>query len=88
MLGIAGFMLYAISGVIVWRTERPLAALGRAAQSLWNWIIRGWIRITHGHRAPVTGLDRRLLAQRDAIRAMLDPQMAAGGAADCRPTWL
>jgi hypothetical protein len=42
VLGIAGFVLYAIGGVIILRTERPLAALGRAAQSLWNWIIRGW----------------------------------------------
>jgi hypothetical protein len=81
-------VLYATGGVIILRTERPLAALGRAAQSLWNWIIRGWNRITHGHRPPVTGLDRRLLAQRDAIRAVLDPQMAAGGAADRRPPWL
>lgn len=54
------------------RTERPLAALGRAAQSLWNWITRGWNRITHGHRPPVTGLDKRLLTQRDTIRAVLD----------------
>ena len=64
LLGIAAFVLYAIFGVIVLRTDWPLATLGRAAQSLWN-------RITRGHRPPVTGLDQRLLAERDTIRAVL-----------------
>jgi uncharacterized protein (TIRG00374 family) len=64
LLGIAGFALYAIFGVIVLRTERPLAALGRAAQSVWN-------RVTRGHRPPVTDLDKRLLAERDTIRSVL-----------------
>lgn len=61
--GIAAFVLYAIFGVIVLHTDWPLATLGRAAQSLWN-------RATRGRR-PVTGLDRRLLAERDTIRAVL-----------------
>jgi uncharacterized protein (TIRG00374 family) len=64
MLGIAGFVLYAIFGAIVLRTDWPLAALGRVAQRLWNWVTRG--------RRPVTGLDQRLLAERDAVRAVLD----------------
>jgi len=64
LLGIAAFVLYAIFGVIVLRTDWPLATLGRAAQSLWN-------RITRRHRQPVTGLDKRLLAERDTIRAVL-----------------
>jgi uncharacterized protein (TIRG00374 family) len=64
LLGIAAFVLYAIFGVIVLRTDWPLATLGRVAQSLWN-------RITRGHRPPVTGLDQRLLAERDTIRAVL-----------------
>jgi uncharacterized membrane protein YbhN (UPF0104 family) len=64
LLGLAGFVLYAIFGVIVLRTDRPLATLGRAAQSLWN-------KVTRGHRQPVTGLDQRLLAERDTIRAVL-----------------
>ena len=63
LLGIAAFVLYAIFGVIVLRTDGPLATLGRAAQSLWN-------RVTRGRR-PVTGLDQRLLAERDTIRAVL-----------------
>jgi uncharacterized protein (TIRG00374 family) len=64
LLGIVGFVLLAIFGVIILRTGRPLAALGRAAQSLYN-------RVTRGHRPPVTGLDKRLLAERDTIRAVL-----------------
>jgi len=64
LLGIAGFVLYAIFGVIVLRTERLLAALGRAAQRVWN-------RLTRGRRPPVTGLDTRLLAERDTIRTVL-----------------
>ena len=63
LLGIAGFVLYAICGVIVLRTDRPLAALGRAAQSVWNRVTRGRLR--------VTGLDERLLAERYTIRAVL-----------------
>jgi uncharacterized protein (TIRG00374 family) len=64
LLGLAGFVLYAIFGVIVLRTERPLAAVGRAAQSVWN-------RVTRGRRPPVTDLDQRLLAERDTIRSVL-----------------
>ncbi len=63
LLGIAAFVLYAVFGVIVLRTHWPLATLGRVAQSLWN-------RITRGRR-PVTGLDQRLLAERDTVRAVL-----------------
>jgi uncharacterized protein (TIRG00374 family) len=63
LLGMAGFVLFAICGVIVLRTDWPLAALGRAAQRLWNWVTRG--------RRPVTGLDKQLLAERDAIRSVL-----------------
>ena len=63
LLGIAAFVLYAIFGVIVLRTDWPLATLGRVGQSLWN-------RVTRGRR-PVTGLDQRLLAERDTVRAVL-----------------
>jgi uncharacterized protein (TIRG00374 family) len=63
LLGVAGFGLYAIFGVIVLRTNRPLVALGRAAQSVWNRLARG--------RRRVTGLDKRLLAERDTIREVL-----------------
>ena len=63
LLGIAGFVLFAIFGVIVLRTDRPLVMLGRAAQNLWN-------RLTRGRR-PVTNLDKQLLAERNTIRAVL-----------------
>jgi uncharacterized protein (TIRG00374 family) len=63
LLGLAGFVLYAICGVILLRTDRPLAVVGRAAQTIWN-------RLTRGRR-PVTGLDSRLLAERDTIRTVL-----------------
>ena len=49
--------------MILLGTDRPLATLGRAAQSPWNKVTRG--------RRPVTGLDQRLLAERDTIRAVL-----------------
>ena len=63
LLGLAGFVLFAVFGVILLRTERPLAALGRAAQNVYNWVTRG--------RRPLTGLDKRLLAERDTIRTVL-----------------
>ena len=63
LLGVAGFVVYAIFGVIMLRTDRPLATLGRAAQSVWNWVTRG--------RRPVTGLDQRLLTERDTVREVL-----------------
>ena len=50
--------------MIILRTDWPLAAAGRAAQRLRN-------RVTRGRRPPVTGLDKRLLDQRDAIRRVL-----------------
>ncbi len=34
LLGIAGFVLFAIFGVVILCTDRPLATLGRAAQAL------------------------------------------------------
>jgi uncharacterized protein (TIRG00374 family) len=67
LLGLAGFVLFAVFGVILLRTDRPLALLGRAAQNLWN-------RVTRGRRPPLTGLDQRLLAERDTIRVVLGRQ--------------
>ena len=67
LLGLAGFVLFAVFGVILLRTERPLAALGRAAQNVYNWV-------TRGRRPPMTGLDTRLLAERDTVRTVLGRQ--------------
>ncbi len=64
LLGIAGFVLFAIFGVVILRTDRPLATLGRAAQGLRNWA-------TRGRRPPLTGLDQRWLTERDTIGTVL-----------------
>ncbi len=64
LLGIAGFVLFAIFGIIILCTDRPLATLGRAAQALRN-------RVTRGRRPPLTGLDQRWLTERDTIRTVL-----------------
>ncbi len=50
--------------MVLLRTERPLAAVGRAVQGLRN-------RVAHGRRPPLTGLDKRLLTERDTIRSVL-----------------
>ena len=63
LLGLAGFALFAGVGALVLATDRPLAAAGRLAQKAWNWLTRG--------RRHVTGLDQRLLANRDALRTVL-----------------
>lgn len=73
IVGVAGFCLVAIFGAILLRTDRPLAAAGRAAESLAN-------RITRGRRPPLTGLDTRLLTDRDTIRSVLDK---SGGRRSC-----
>ena len=64
LLGLAGFAAFAVFSVIILRADWPLAAAGRAAQRLRN-------RVTRGRRSPVTGLDKRLLDQRDAMRRVL-----------------
>jgi uncharacterized protein (TIRG00374 family) len=63
LLGLVAFGLYALCGIAVMATDRPLAVLGRIGQWLWNKL--------PGHRARITGLDRRLLSQRDEIRSTL-----------------
>jgi uncharacterized membrane protein YbhN (UPF0104 family) len=63
LLGLAGFGLYVAGGVLVMTTDRPLALLGRIGQRLWNSI--------PGRRTKITGLDRRLLHQRDDVRSTL-----------------
>jgi uncharacterized membrane protein YbhN (UPF0104 family) len=63
LLGLAGFALFVAGGVVVMVTDRPLVLLGRIGQRLWNGL--------PGHRTKITGLDRRLLRQRDDIRSTL-----------------
>jgi uncharacterized membrane protein YbhN (UPF0104 family) len=63
LLGLAGFGLFVAGGVVVMVTDRPLALVGRIAQRLWNGL--------PGRHRKVSGLDHRLLQQRDDIRATL-----------------
>jgi Lysylphosphatidylglycerol synthase TM region len=63
ILGIAAFVLFAVLGAVLLLTDRPLEVIARAAQGLANRLRR--------RRPPVTGLDRRVLAERDTIRAVL-----------------
>ncbi len=70
LIGLAGFVLFASVGALLLWTDRPLATAGRAAQKAWNWLTRG--------RRPVTGLDQRLLADRNAIRVVLGEHWRKG----------
>jgi uncharacterized protein (TIRG00374 family) len=63
ILGIAAFVLFAIFGAVLLLTDRPLQVIGRAIQDLRN-------RLTP-RRRPLTGLDVRLVTERDTIRAVL-----------------
>ena len=66
LIGLAGFVLFAIFGTVVLATERPLRKFGLAAQWLWNKLRRP--------KTPLKGLDTRLLQQRDEIRQALGRQ--------------
>jgi hypothetical protein len=63
LLGLAGFALYLAGGVVIVVTDRPLALVGRIGQRAWNLL---------GRHTKITGLDRRLLRQRDDIHTTLD----------------
>jgi uncharacterized protein (TIRG00374 family) len=62
-LGIAGFVLFAAFGAAILTTDRPLRLAGSVVQRARNRMFR--------HRPPMTGLDERLLRQRDAIKSIL-----------------
>ena len=64
LLGIAGFVLFAIFGAVLLYTNGPLTAAGRAVQGVRNWF-------TRGRRPPMIGLDKRLLTERDTIKTVL-----------------
>jgi uncharacterized protein (TIRG00374 family) len=63
LLGLVGFALYIILGIVLMATDRPLAWLGRIGQRIWNSLPR--------QHNKITGLDRRLLRQRNDIRSTL-----------------
>ena len=63
LIGVAGFVVYIGLAILLLETDRPLQFVGRRAQWIWNKVRR--------HHAPLTGLDGRLLTQRDQIRGAL-----------------
>ncbi|MGO8873505.1 MAG: lysylphosphatidylglycerol synthase transmembrane domain-containing protein [Acidimicrobiales bacterium] len=66
LIGLAGFALFTVFGIVVLATDRPLARLGRMTQWLWNTLRRP--------RRKLSGLDLRLIDQRDQIRKTLGSQ--------------
>jgi uncharacterized protein (TIRG00374 family) len=62
-IGIGGFVLFAGFGAVILVSDRPLVLAGRLAERVHNRIFR--------HRPALSGLDTRLLRQRDAVRTVL-----------------
>jgi uncharacterized protein (TIRG00374 family) len=65
-IGIGVFALMVLAGWVLLGTDRPLRTLGRAAQAVVNRLRR--------KRPPITHLPEELLAERDAVRAVLGEQ--------------
>src|SRR5215469_17007752 len=63
VVGLAGHVLFAIFGAVVLHYDWPLVMMGRAVRGVRNLLARG-------HRPPLTGLDRRLLDERDAVKSV------------------
>jgi uncharacterized protein (TIRG00374 family) len=63
LLGLVGFVLFVVGGIVVLATDQPLTFVGKVLQWLWN---KSW-----GRHKKTAGLDRRLLDQRDQIRSVL-----------------
>jgi len=63
LVGLVAFALFVVGGIVVMATDQPLALAGRVAQRVWNGI--------PGHRAKISGLDQRILRQRNDIRSTL-----------------
>ena len=63
ILGIVAFALFALGGVVLLTSDRPLEEVGKAAQWLWNH--------RPGHHQRATNVVTGLLHQRDAIRSVL-----------------
>ncbi len=63
LVGAVGFVLFAGMSLLLLGTDRPLAMIGRGAESLWNKLRRP--------KVPLTGLDTRLLRDRDTVIKVL-----------------
>jgi uncharacterized protein (TIRG00374 family) len=67
LIGVAGFVLLAAASAVILHADWPLRGLARAVQSLHNHVFAR-------HSQPLTGLDRRFLADRDSVREVLGRQ--------------
>jgi uncharacterized protein (TIRG00374 family) len=65
IVGASAFVIFVGLATVLLTMDKPLAAIGRMGQWLWNHVAR---------RRPVTGVDRRLVAERDTIRGGLGQQ--------------
>ncbi len=63
VIGLVGFALFTLFGIVMLATDRPLERIGRMAQWMWNKLRRP--------QKKLTGLALRLLDQRNQIRAAL-----------------
>ncbi len=66
LLGAVAFVAFAAFGAVLLAYDAPLRWTGLAVQRVGNWVLR--------KRAPLAGLDRTLLTQRDEIRTVLGRQ--------------
>ena len=63
LIGIVVFVSAAALFALVLATDSPLQVLGRAIQRVRNWLLR--------KKAPLAGLDERLVSERDLLRGVL-----------------
>jgi uncharacterized protein (TIRG00374 family) len=63
LLGLAGFVLFVMAGIVVLAIDKPLRVIGRTLQWIWN--------KTLGRHKKASDLDTKLLDQRDQIRSVL-----------------
>jgi uncharacterized protein (TIRG00374 family) len=63
VLGLAGFVLFVLAGIVVLATDKTLRIIGTALQWVWN--------KTFGRHKKIADLAAKLLDQRDQIRSVL-----------------
>jgi uncharacterized protein (TIRG00374 family) len=68
VVGVVAFVLFVGFGIVLFTLDRPLAAIGRLGQWLWNHVVR---------TRQVTGVDRLLMRERDTIRRGLGEKWRA-----------
>jgi uncharacterized protein (TIRG00374 family) len=63
LLGLGGFVLFVVGGIILLATDQPLRVIAKTLEWVWN--------RTFGRHEKSSGLDKKLLEQRDQIRTVL-----------------